>query len=73
MFSPRSTVVDMFGSSVPIWIFASLGGICIALILREVMIHVGWHRDLPMPEIFYSALGLIGGILINLIWIGGYR
>lgn len=73
MLSPRSTVVDMFGSSVPIWIFACLGGIFVTLILREVMILVGWQRNLPMPEVFYSSLALIAGILINLIWIGGYR
>ena len=70
--TPRSTIIAMFGSSFPVWIFAALGGVFVALILREILIVAGLSRQLPAAGIFYLAVALIAGILINYLWIGSY-
>lgn len=67
-----STVIAIFGSSFPVWIFAALAGLFVALILREAFILAGLSRHLPVPGLFYLSIALIAGIGANYLWIGGY-
>lgn len=69
----HSTVIVLFGSSVPVWILACLSGAFVAVLLREVLILTGGARHMPALPLFHSAVALIAGICIYMTWIGGFR
>ena len=68
----RSTIIGLFGSSFPVWIFAALAGVGVALILREILVLTGLSRHLPAAAVFYPAVALLAGIGMNYLWIGSY-
>jgi len=69
----RAPVIAIYGSSFPVWLFAAIGGVLFAVLLRQVLIVAGLHRKLPLAPLFYSAVTLLAAVLGYVIWIGGYR
>ena len=72
MLSPGSPVIVLYGSSFPIWLFAAVAGVMVALMVRQTFIVTGFSRELPWPALFHPAVALLSGVLIYVIWIGGY-
>lgn len=71
--TPRSPVIAIYGSSFPVWLFAALAGLVVALIVREVLILTGLSRHLPAPAVFHLSVTALAGIGLYVLWIGGYR
>ncbi|MBN8292431.1 DUF1656 domain-containing protein [Rhodobacter sp. NTK016B] len=71
--TPRSPVIVIYGSSFPVWLFAALAGLVLALILREVLIVTGLARHLPAPAVFHLSVAVLAGVGLYVLWIGGYQ
>lgn len=72
MLSPGSPVIVLYGSSFPTWLFAAVAGITIALLLRQILIATDLARELPWPALFHPSVALLSGVVIYVVWIGGY-
>jgi len=59
-----------FGSAWPIWIFATLLGVVVAVVVRQILLLLGWHKYMPLPALFYTAIWLSSSILIYDGWVG---
>ena len=71
--TPRSPVIAIYGSSFPVWLFAALAGMILALVLREVLIVTGLARHLPAPAVFHLSVAVLSGVGLYVLWIGGYQ
>ncbi|MCW1933759.1 DUF1656 domain-containing protein [Pararhodobacter zhoushanensis] len=71
--TPRAPVIALYGSSFPVWLFAALAGLVVALVLREVLIATGLSRHLPAPAVFHLSTAVLSGVGLYVLWIGGYQ
>ncbi len=67
----RSPDQDLFGSFFPAWMICALGGIVIAVILRQLLAATGINRYLLAPPLTYLSIAVGGTFLIWLLWLGG--
>ncbi len=69
----HTPIVALSGSFFPVWLFAAIGGVLVAVLLRQIFILIGLHTKLPLAPFFYSAVALLVGVGSYVIWIGGYQ
>ncbi len=69
----NSPTISIYGSFFPVWLFAALAGLAIALLVRELLIASGMLRYLPAPAIFNLSVAVLSGVGLYVCWIGGYQ
>ncbi len=72
VLAARAPVIALYGSSFPIWLFAAVGGVIFAVLVRQILIIANVHRQVPLAGLFYTALALLAALIAYMIWIGGF-